>query len=548
MKRFALALTGLLLLATLLACSRMNDPAIKDVSPTPEITQSTPSDTEMESIIVHNARELIQQLGSNKHFLLVPGGDYDLNSIDDNLNPHHFDGALKDLKNVIIEGQGEERVDFVTGDPYENVLYLKNCENITIRNLNLGHELMNLYDYCKGSVMFLLDNRKITLENCTLFGSGSIGIEAERVSGLNCNNVVIKECTSYIVYFNQIHDALFSNCEFISKGIQPLDIIDSQNITIENSRLTGIISNYPNVLENDKELLSLPHNGESHTVDEQISSNIRMANVTVTGKALIKELETLYPSVKADVIYYEEPELGGLPALDCILRYPSAPKESEYLSQIEQAKRMILAKEGIDGQMYVYISLQWPDTDDDVLLSFDGTIWLGNNYTDIANVMNDQRKYLSKEDARALLESWWPPLVNNKSKKIVKENVSFNHEDVAIFNGVPYYVIDVDSDYGEYEFGQRMKVNAVDGSIHMFFDGDQYAPVQPATQGQVNAVMEYIRSEEGLSEDYVYRAYAVKGEYGTCLIFMNRFTNTRYTIKTVNGKLVAEPYSEWMGD
>ncbi len=543
MKRFILALTGFLLLVSLLACTRMDAGSIKDVSPSPTETPSSHPDVlEIETITVHNARELVENLGSNKHFMLVPGGDYDLNKIDDSRSPYFIDGELEGLENVIIEGQGEDQVDFFT-DAYDcSVLYLKNCENITFKNLNLGHEPMVVYESCLGAVLILYDNRNITLEDCTLFGCGTSGIEAYEVKGLSCKDVVIKDCSFYVLYLSETEEAFFSNCEFINKTNQSIQLQSSTDITIENSRLVGEMTEYPNIMDGDKALLNQPSDGASYSIKEQKGENIRLVNVTVTGKTILKELEALHPSVKVELTSGND-ELSGARYVDCDLKYSSALEESEYLPQIEQVRQVILTKDS--SYDIVYVTLEWPGNDMPIRSGYDGSIWLGSAYTDIARVMNDHRKYLSEEEAKTILEAWCPPLFTNEGDQ-VSEVLTFLHYNTVISEGDPYYALSISSDYGEYQFGSDFKVNAVDGSIYTIFDGYGYARVQTATEEQIQAVLEYIKShEEEISRDTVFRAYCVEEDY---IIFNNEFTYTSYLIKKENGKLVAEPYQEWMGD
>lgn len=146
MKRLAIILTGILLIISLTACSRLNTRSVSDVDETSTPVVTSPMEPGVfepaETIVVHNARELMENLGSNKHFLLAPDGDYDLCNIDETSPSGYSQDRLSKLENVIIEGQGEAQVDFLTDSLLNSVLYLAECKNITLKNY--GHPYYSL--------------------------------------------------------------------------------------------------------------------------------------------------------------------------------------------------------------------------------------------------------------------------------------------------------------------------------------------------------------------------------------------------------------------
>ncbi|MBN1413248.1 MAG: right-handed parallel beta-helix repeat-containing protein [Spirochaetales bacterium] len=94
---------------------------------------------------------------------------------------------IKALKGVTIKGEGE--VWILCRDVYQDVLFISECEKLTIKNLHLRHE-EPLDDYeCQGAVISIFKSDDIRLFQCEMNGCGAIG-----VSVYNSNNVIVENC------------------------------------------------------------------------------------------------------------------------------------------------------------------------------------------------------------------------------------------------------------------------------------------------------------------------------------------------------------------
>lgn len=499
-----------------------------------------------EPIVVHNGQELLQKLSSNKHFLLMPGGDYDLYQMDGSVNPTFIDGVFEKLENIIIEGQGEAQVDFFTESSANSVLNLVGCSNITLKNLNLGYDFISRYIDCNVPVLELDDCKNITLENCTLSG-GAGGISAFRVDGLKCTNVVIKDCTEKIFILQKTQNALFNHCEFINKKEELLHLFNAHNIKFENSRLEGYVVDYPNILwDDDIMLINHPSDGTAYVIKEEQFESVRLKNVTVAGKSVLKELEALHPSVKPELnLWYDE--FSGDLYVECLMNYSSALQENEYLPQIEQAKQIISQRAYVFGN--VYVRLSWPGNEEGIESDYEGVIRISDTDTDIFRLMNDNRAYLSSDEALRILKAWWPPLLTIYGNKAVNEVLDISYMGIFVEYGEPYYHFSVSSDYGYYaDFGGGYSVHAVDGSIHTRFDLNNFAKLKWATKEQIEAVLAYIMSQGiEIAEDAAYRAYSLSGDSDEIafVILMNDYAGSDYFIKYENDNLLVEPYAQW---
>jgi len=81
---------------------------------------------------------------------------------------------MKNKKNIKIIGQG--RVDFIEESRYPYVIYLENCEGVTLKNLHARHAY-SPHGSCEAGVLFIRNCKNMHIEQCELNGSGIVGIE-----------------------------------------------------------------------------------------------------------------------------------------------------------------------------------------------------------------------------------------------------------------------------------------------------------------------------------------------------------------------------------
>jgi hypothetical protein len=147
-----------------------------------------------------------------------------------------FDGyelTIVGVSNLKIEGLGNKPVEIITKPQYGNVLTFKNCNNITIENIEAGHGPEK--GYCTGGVFNFVDSKNITINKSIMYGSGIEGITAENTTDLKCNNSIIRECTYCIMTLKNCNDFEFTNCEFTDNQEFDLVNLSDCNNTIFNT-------------------------------------------------------------------------------------------------------------------------------------------------------------------------------------------------------------------------------------------------------------------------------------------------------------------------
>lgn len=194
-----------------------------------------------EEIAVRTVEEFFRAIGPNRTIKLAPGS-YQLS----NLSPvasepyvsfeEAYDGyelIVSGVENLKIVGQGERPPRLVTEPRYGEVLRFRNCQNITLENIEAGHWPQK--GFCQGGVLDFSECEKIDIENCILFGSGIEGIRAIAVNDLTCKNTVIKECTYHILTLSDCNNVLFTECLFHDNQQYDLvNVFNSRNVQFQN--------------------------------------------------------------------------------------------------------------------------------------------------------------------------------------------------------------------------------------------------------------------------------------------------------------------------
>ena len=109
-----------------------------------------------------------------------------------------YDGPelyIAEVSNLTIRGAGEDHtVNVISSVPrYSNVLNFFNCANIMVKGLTVGHT--EEPGYCLGGVLFFMNSQDILVEDCGLFGCGTLGVKAESSKNIQIINNDIYDCS-----------------------------------------------------------------------------------------------------------------------------------------------------------------------------------------------------------------------------------------------------------------------------------------------------------------------------------------------------------------
>ncbi|MCL1473353.1 right-handed parallel beta-helix repeat-containing protein [Argonema antarcticum] len=192
---------------------------------------------QMEEIVVSTVEEFVAAIGPNRTIKLKPGA-YSLSDLDPAASSRYayfekaFDGnelIISGVENLQIIGLGIKPPLLLTRPRYGDVLKFRDCQDITIKNIEAGHGPEK--GFCRGGVFTFDDSENIQVNSCILFGSGILGIRANNVNNLTCSNTVIKECTYHILSLFNCQNIAFRQCQFNNnKEYELVNVLNSRNV------------------------------------------------------------------------------------------------------------------------------------------------------------------------------------------------------------------------------------------------------------------------------------------------------------------------------
>jgi len=126
-----------------------------------------------------------------------------------------FDGPeliITGVSNLTIRGAGEDHtVNVLSAVPrYANVLTFENCSNVMVKCLTVGH--VEEPGSCIGGVLRFRNSQDILVEDCGLFGCGTIGVIGESSKNMQIINNDIYECSVAGVEFTNCDDVNVDGC------------------------------------------------------------------------------------------------------------------------------------------------------------------------------------------------------------------------------------------------------------------------------------------------------------------------------------------------
>ena len=161
---------------------------------------------------------------------------------------------------------------------YANVLRFQYCSNINLAGFTAGHTETGAA--CGGGVIYIDSSEQFNIQNCGLFGCGTIGIDANSSRDLKVTNCDIYECTVGGIFTHKVSDMEIKNTTFRDLGgyngmggyiIAP---IECSNITMDGKEVTDRIEYTGNISVTDFELT---YNGESvNNITEPIGTFLKI--------------------------------------------------------------------------------------------------------------------------------------------------------------------------------------------------------------------------------------------------------------------------------
>ena len=196
------------------------------------------------TLTVHSAEQFVRALGSNRTIRVMPG-TYVLTDASGNTSSHvswsdQYDGKQLDVskvKNLRIVGVGRTRPRLLARPRYAWVLRFAKSQNVTLENLVIGHTAAGS---CRGGVVAFERSNKAQILRSELFGSGTIGVELDRVKGFLMDRSVIRGCTYGILTIKRSAGVKFLRSTFRDNHkFDLIHIYSSRNVRFERCVVTN---------------------------------------------------------------------------------------------------------------------------------------------------------------------------------------------------------------------------------------------------------------------------------------------------------------------
>lgn len=210
-------------------------------------------------VTVHTVDELLSAIASDTKIVLTEGL-YDLSSAADYGTLYEGAGytwsevfydayageapayelIISGVKNLAIMAQDDENVCIAAVPRYANVLSFYDCEDIALYGITAGHT--ELPGECTGGVIMLDSVQGAQIAACSLYGCGTIGIQASNSRGISAEGTHIFDCSISAASFAGCSDVMFNHCKVYDCGISGYGAVfstsSSTGLMILNSDIT----------------------------------------------------------------------------------------------------------------------------------------------------------------------------------------------------------------------------------------------------------------------------------------------------------------------
>lgn len=117
------------------------------------------------------------------------------------------------VESLRISGEGAE---IVTVPRMANVMSFSSCSGVELSGLTVGHT--EAAEACEGGVIFLNGCKNFSIDACSLYGCGTIGVNGYDCEAVSVTNTDIHHCSAGGVDFSQSKNISVGNCRVYDCG------------------------------------------------------------------------------------------------------------------------------------------------------------------------------------------------------------------------------------------------------------------------------------------------------------------------------------------
>lgn len=201
-------------------------------------------------IPVNNEKEFLEALGNNREICIeTPVLNLTLDSIKHYITDNcpyisrsyleNGDLVLKNLNNFIIRG---DRTKIVVDNLQEHVVFLDSCSNIYIEDLWFTHDVPA--GDCQAGVFYCKETTGLVINGCTFDGSGTIGMDISNSKNISVTNSRFCRNSRNVISVSKSDSIRFYNCD-ISENKTLFSVIENNYSSLR----FGKTSVYHNTIE-----------------------------------------------------------------------------------------------------------------------------------------------------------------------------------------------------------------------------------------------------------------------------------------------------------
>ena len=120
---------------------------------------------------------------------------------------------------------------------YANVLTFINCDNLVLSGFTAGHTREP--GVCVGGVLRFQNCTMISVDNCGLFGCGTLGVDAEACTSITLRSSEIYECSNGGVQMLDTTGITIEKCTFRDLGGNNLMLSGCSDVTVDGEPING---------------------------------------------------------------------------------------------------------------------------------------------------------------------------------------------------------------------------------------------------------------------------------------------------------------------
>ncbi len=124
--------------------------------------------------------------------------------------------SIENKGNLTLAGEGE--VNIYIKDENANVVDIYECKNIVLKNLHFKHYNPPKELICSGNVIYGYDNESLTLEDCTIDGSGYWGLWLSTLKSITIKNTKFLNHVDSSLEIYGVQNLEILGCEFKNNG------------------------------------------------------------------------------------------------------------------------------------------------------------------------------------------------------------------------------------------------------------------------------------------------------------------------------------------